>query len=191
MARILNTRITKLGVDRLLPGLMIRDTDLAGFGVRRQKSAPTYFLQKRIGRRVRWIIIGRHGCPWTPDSARKEAYRLLGQIVGGDEPRLKRQDLTDKPTLADAAQRFIAEHGLRLEPPQLSAQIWSAAFQVGNELPLFERLRDMVVERFDEVGERCPLAGLDLDLDRHPSKEVSGARPGQFRIGHVQSDDVV
>jgi hypothetical protein len=91
VTRILKTRITKQAVDRLLAGEMIRDTDLAGFGVRRQKSAPTYFLQKRIGRRVRWITVGRLGYPWMPEQARKEAYRLLGQIVGGEEPRMRRQ----------------------------------------------------------------------------------------------------
>ena len=116
MSDIHHTRITKAGVDKMAADERIRDTDLAGFGVRRQKGSATYFLQKRIGRRVRWITIGRHGSPWTPETARKEAYRLLGQIVGGAEPTLKRQDLADKPTLAEAAARFLTEHATRLKP---------------------------------------------------------------------------
>jgi hypothetical protein len=30
--------------------------------------------------------IGRHGAPWTPDTARKEAQRLLGILVTGIDP---------------------------------------------------------------------------------------------------------
>ena len=33
--------------------------------------------------------IGRHGSPWTPDAARNEAKRLLGLLVGGDDPFAK------------------------------------------------------------------------------------------------------
>ena len=33
--------------------------------------------------------IGRHGSPWTPDTARSEALRLLGTLVGGGDPFAK------------------------------------------------------------------------------------------------------
>lgn len=116
MSRTAHARITKGVVDRLGKGQIVRDTDLIGFGVRRQNGAPCYYLQKRIGRSFRWITIGAHGAPWTPESARKEAYRLLGQIAGGEEPRLKRRDLTDKPTLKEVAERFLHEYGVSLKP---------------------------------------------------------------------------
>ena len=115
MPQIHHLRITKHAVDRLATDSMIRDTDLTGFGVRRQQGPAIYFLQKRIGRKVRWVTIGRHGSPWTPETARKEAYRLLGQIAGGTPPQTQRQDLALKPTLRDAAQHFMAEHGTRLK----------------------------------------------------------------------------
>jgi integrase len=116
MSNILHARINNTMVERLGDRQTIRDTALTGFGVRRQTGNPFYFLQKRIGPRIRWITIGRHGQPWTAETARKEAYRLLGQIAGGDEPRMKRQDLADRPTLTDAANLFLAEHGVRLKP---------------------------------------------------------------------------
>lgn len=115
MPKILRTRITKHAVDRLGAGTMIRDTDLTGFGVRRQRDGAFYFLQKRIGNRVRWITIGPHGSPWTAETARKEAYRLLGQIAGGAPPQTRRQELEGKPTVRDAAQHFMAEHGTQLK----------------------------------------------------------------------------
>ena len=116
MSKIRQARVTKAAVDGLLPGEIIRDTDLAGFGARRRTGLPSYFLQKRIGARLSWITIGRHGSPWTPETARKEAYRLIGQIAGGDEPRLRRSDLTEQPTLKDVAPRFMAEYGVTLKP---------------------------------------------------------------------------
>lgn len=115
MPQILHARITKETVDRLQKDQIIRDTSLAGFGVRRQKGRPTYFLQKRIGRRVRWVTIGPHGSPWTADTARKEAYRLLGQIAGGDAPTTRRRELEGKPTLREAAEHFMKAHGTHLK----------------------------------------------------------------------------
>ena len=63
MAEIIHTRVSKNTVDRLQPGQMIRDTQLSGFGARRQKAATTYFLQKRVDGRLRWLTIGTHGHP--------------------------------------------------------------------------------------------------------------------------------
>ena len=116
MPTIRKARVTKTSVEGLGPDEMIRDTDLAGFGARRQKGPAVYFLQKRIGARIRWVTIGRHGAPWTPETARREAYRLLGQIAGGEEPHTKRENLAELPTLKEAAQRFKTEHGIRLKP---------------------------------------------------------------------------
>lgn len=112
-------RVTRAAVEKLKPNEVLRDTDLVGFGARRRKGLPSYFLQKRIGARIRWITIGRHDSPWTPETARREAYRLMGQIASGDEPRMKRDDLAELPTLADAAKRFMAEHGVTLKPTSL------------------------------------------------------------------------
>ena len=165
MSRILKTRVTKQAVDRLLPGQIIRDTDLAGFGVRRQLGVPTYFLQKRIGRKVRWLTIGRAGAPWTPETARKEAYRLLGQIVGGEEPRMKRQDLADRPTLTEAAQRFIAEHGLRLKPSSLEKYRYLIEAYIVPELGdrLIERItRPDVLRLHAHMAKKPPLANYTV-----------------------------
>lgn len=167
MPSIFNARVTKAAVDRLGPDEMIRDTDLTGFGVRRQKGPPTYFLQKRIGARVRWMTIGRHGAPWTPESARKEAYRLLGQIAGGQEPHLRRQDLTDKPTLAEAAQRFLDEHGTRLKPGSFVKYKYLIERYIVPELGdrLIERIaRPDVLKLHAAMAKKPPLANYAVSV---------------------------
>ena len=116
MAQMTRARVTKSVVDRLTPGQTIRDSELPGFGVRRQMGDPFYFLQKRINGRIRWVTIGRHGAPWTPELARKEALRLLGAIVSGDDPAKVREQQLENPTLAEAVEFFTADHDPRLKP---------------------------------------------------------------------------
>ena len=59
-----------------------------GFGARRQRgSAVAYVLLYRTPEgRTRRYTIGRHGAPWTPETARAEAMRLLGEVVRGIGP---------------------------------------------------------------------------------------------------------
>lgn len=74
-------------VGGLGPKATIWDDAVKGFGARRQTSdAVTYVLKYRAGGRQRFFTIGRHGSPWTPDTARREARRLLGLVAAGEDP---------------------------------------------------------------------------------------------------------
>lgn len=116
MPEILHKRITTTAVDKLQPGEILRDTELTGFGVRRQAGGPIYFLQKRIGGKIRWMTIGQHGSPWTVSLARKEALRLMRDIAAGIDPQEQKQLDLAKVTLEQAAPQFMAEHGPKLKP---------------------------------------------------------------------------
>ena len=73
------SRIGLRQVRSLKPGETIWDQSLIGFGARRQKSdavAYVLFYRTKEGRQ-RWFTIGKHGAPWTPETAREEAKRLL------------------------------------------------------------------------------------------------------------------
>jgi integrase len=73
-------------VESLKAGQTIWDTAVAGFGARRQLSNVSYVVKYRHRGQQRFVTIGRHGRPWTPDLARKEARRLLGLVAGGGDP---------------------------------------------------------------------------------------------------------
>jgi integrase len=104
-------RITKRTVDDLSPGDIRWDPEVKGFGVRcRPSRAKYYVLKTRIGGRQRWITIGRHGSPWTPDTARQEALRLLGLKAGGQDPATVRDRRKGAATVAELADRFLREH---------------------------------------------------------------------------------
>lgn len=90
-------KVTKRAVDALKPGerdVFLWDSDRKGFGA---KLTPTgrlvYLLQYRMGGRaspVRRYTIGAHGT-WTPDSAGKEAERLLVMVAQGTDPAREKQ----------------------------------------------------------------------------------------------------
>ena len=46
-----------------------------------------YLVRYRIFGRQRFVTIGRHGSPWTPDTARTEAKRLLGSVASNIDPQ--------------------------------------------------------------------------------------------------------
>ena len=114
MADIVHAKITKATMDRLRQGQLIRDTELSGFGARCRQGPPVYFLQKRVAGRLRWLTIGVHGAPWTAETARKQAMKLLGEIAGGGDPRVAKQEA--QVTIAEAARLFMEQHGPRLKP---------------------------------------------------------------------------
>jgi integrase len=70
--------------------MFVWDKDLRGFGLRvTPKGAKSYVLQYRMGGReapTRRYTIGKHGSPWTPEAARKEAERLLMLVRQGTDP---------------------------------------------------------------------------------------------------------
>jgi len=82
--------ITIRAVQALAPGEAIWDADhkeaVRGFGVRRQRDQATYVLKYRVFGRQRFVTIGPHGSPWTPEKARREAKRLLGLVADGKDP---------------------------------------------------------------------------------------------------------
>jgi hypothetical protein len=101
----MRAKITKRKVDMLRPTeegheAVLWDTELKGFGVRVQRgSVKSYILHYRIGAGrgalLRKLTIGKHGSPWTPETARGEAKRLLGIVAQGKDPAAtKKESLT-------------------------------------------------------------------------------------------------
>jgi hypothetical protein len=110
-------RINKTSVDALAPATGERflwDEDLHGFGVKAKASgSKSYVIQYRIGGRgakVKRYTIGRHGSPWTADTARTEAKRLLIEVGQGiDVAAVKQEKSRRAPDLAfqNYADRFV------------------------------------------------------------------------------------
>lgn len=111
--------VSLTAVRGLKPGQTIRDDLLRGFGARRQASGVSYFLQTYVEGRLRWITIGKHGSPWTPQMARKRARELLVEIASGEDPTAEPVAETVAPTVNVAIDMFFEEHGPKLAPSSL------------------------------------------------------------------------
>src|SRR5262245_48907542 len=120
MAGKMRGKITKRSVDALkladdLAESVLWDSEQKGFGVRIQRGgSKSYVLQYRVGTGrgapLRKLTIGRHGSPWTPETARREAKTLLGMIENGADPATEKVARREAPTVSELSQRFFAEH---------------------------------------------------------------------------------
>jgi integrase len=90
---------------------IIWDTSVRGFHARRQRGpAVTYaaFYRTKEGRQ-RWHKIGRHGAPWTPEKAREEALRILGNVADGADPAAEKRAARKATTVAELCDVYLAD----------------------------------------------------------------------------------
>jgi integrase len=120
MARI---KLNKSNIDALQPAtkrFTTWDNGLRGFGVTVAPSGEkSYVLFYRVARRQRWVTIGRHGSPWTPEAARREATRLLGEVARGVDPADKRDADRAAILFADLCDLYLAEGVAHKKPSTL------------------------------------------------------------------------
>jgi integrase len=112
-------------VARLRTGDCVWDSVVKGFGVRRQRESAVYVLKYRYQGRQRFLTIGPNGSPWTPESARSEAKRLLGIAVSIEHPRdpaAEREHSRGLPTFAEFAKRYLAEYAQPRKKPRSVAE---------------------------------------------------------------------
>lgn len=82
---------------------------VAGFGIRRQKGEAVAYVvlyRDRYGRPRRFTI-GRHGAPWTPDTARKEAQDILARVAKGEDPATEKREAREAATVAELCTRYM------------------------------------------------------------------------------------
>jgi len=104
-------RIGLREVRALQPDQLIWDSAVPGFGARRQKSpsvAYVVFYRTSEGRQ-RWQTIGRHGAPWTPETAREEAKAILGKVTKGEDPAADKQAKRKAETVNELCDLYWAD----------------------------------------------------------------------------------
>jgi integrase len=141
----------------MAPETEIWDSAVTGFGARRQRSeAVTYTLLYRTAAgRSRRFTIGRHGAPWTPETARDEARRLLGLVAQGQDPAADKRALRSAVTVAELCARYledakagriIGRGGLPKKPSTLASDEGRVH---GHIVPLLGRLAVAAITRQD------------------------------------------
>jgi integrase len=107
----MRSRIGLRQVRSLKLGETIWDASLTGFGARRQRSnAVSYVLFYRTSEgRQRWFTIGKHGSPWTPETARNEAKRLLGEVANKGDPAAGKRAAHHAQTVSELCDLYFAD----------------------------------------------------------------------------------
>jgi len=115
----MQAKLTKRTVDAsaaTASDLWVWDTEIKGFGLRvRPNGRKAYVVEYRPGdggrqAQKRRYTIGVHGSPWTPDSARLEARRLLALVEQGKDPASEKQAGKKAETMSEMCAKFLAEH---------------------------------------------------------------------------------
>lgn len=161
--RISNSRVGKITPPTPKPDgtptqLFYRDDQLLGFGLRvTSGGAKSYFIEKRINGRNKRITIGRHG-QITPEQARKQAQKLLGDIVVGKDPLAeKRAKAARSATLKQAYAEYLQTRK-NLKPNTLHDYKRCVEGALGDWLdkPLTVIDKDMVERRHRQLGSKSP-----------------------------------
>jgi hypothetical protein len=115
MAAVKRVKLGIRDIRELGEGCTIWDARISGFCARRRKSSAVFYALKyrTTDGRQRWYTIGRHGAPWTPDTARTEAQRLLAEVVQGNDPAASKLAKRLAATVAELCDDYLlaAEHG--------------------------------------------------------------------------------
>src|SRR6476659_2255882 len=95
----------------LQPGQTIWDGSVSGLSARRQVgSVVSYYLAYRMADgRKRTHTIGKHGSPWTPETARQEARRILREVANGHDPAGYKLAERRAITVAELCQQYMVD----------------------------------------------------------------------------------
>jgi integrase len=141
-------------VETLPQGETLWDTTVSGFGVRRQTKAAVYIVKYRAAGQQRMLTIGKHGA-WTPDRARREAKRLLGEVATGSDPASakaeEKRQLAD--TLGSVSDAYLAVAARRLRPKSLAVttQYLRRAWAPLHSVSVFALTRRDIASRLREI----------------------------------------
>jgi integrase len=113
----MRAKITKRVVDGAEPGdttYLVRATEVKGFVlVVTPAGAKSYAVDYRAGSGrgspKRRLTIGKHGSPWTPETARIEAKRLLAEVAAGRDPATARQEDRKALTFGELIDLYLRE----------------------------------------------------------------------------------
>ena len=108
-------KITKRTVQGLAPKAWLWDSEVKGFGARRQTDGVFYYLRYRLGGHQFMKSLGRHG-HLTPDLARAQAKQRLGKIASGSDPFAEEAKARTAETFGGELERYLQGKQASLKP---------------------------------------------------------------------------
>lgn len=159
-------RITKTFVDKVTPPKVppnakqaqafYRDSAIPGFGLRvTNTGSKSFIVEKRIAGKVRRMTLGKYGA-LTVEQAKKEAMKLLGEVVSGKDPIADKREAELRGTsLSDTFDDYLKT---RKDLKETTIHDYSRsirwAFQDWLTRPITDITKDMVENRHRHLGKR-------------------------------------
>lgn len=155
---MIGKKLTKLNVDKATNNgkgqSIIWDSELKGFGLRVTPTRKTYVVQNRIAGKTVRVTIGLHG-PLTPEQARTEAKKYLGEMAKGVNLNQVERDARVKGvTLNEAYQEYIKSRSLTENTLKDYAKAMRLGFSDWHNKPIHEISRNLIEERFNKLSQK-------------------------------------
>jgi integrase len=181
----MRAKITKRTVDaaeKQSATYLVRDSEIKGFVlVVTRAGAKSYAIDYRAGSGrgspKRRLTIGKHGSPWTPETARIEAKRLLGEVAAGRDPAVARKEERNALSFGELIDLYLAEGAGHKKPSTLKADKGRIEHHLQ---PLLGKLRADRIGRAEIERMRNAVAA-----GKTAKKTASGERrrPGSIAVG--------
>jgi integrase len=111
MSGLPKAKIGLRNVSSLQAGQTIWDGSVSGLAARRQASSVVSYIvmYRTTAGRKRTYTIGKHGSPWSPDTARQEARRILGEVAKGADPMADKIAGRAAITVAELCRQYLID----------------------------------------------------------------------------------
>ena len=90
--------------------VLIRDTEIPGFGIRITPTSLSFILEKRVKGKPKRITLGRHTDNFTLEAARNKALELSGRIAQGEDPTEESHIQGEEITFADLCEMYLEKY---------------------------------------------------------------------------------
>lgn len=174
---LLKKKITKQVVVSLKPGETIWDTQILGFGVRRQRSEVRNFVLKtRINGIQKQFTIGKFGQPLTVEDARTKANKILGQAVEGVDPRRQNNEDETDITIAELCTLYLRDYAAEHKRP---SSVKTDTSNINNHvIPLLGRRYVNEIKKKDILAFKQAVRGGQTALSRKEGNKGGGVVKG-------------
>lgn len=149
-------KITKTAVEGLEPGgKWLWDTEVKGFGARRQVDGVFYYLRYRQAGRQCVKSLGRHGSGLTAETARSKAKQKLGKAASGIDPFAEEAIARAAETFGNEVKRYLSHKQPTMKPRAYREVVRHLMVHAKpfHRLRLSEIIRRTIAVRLTEIGE--------------------------------------
>ena len=134
------------------------DTDLIGFGIKANKKRIVYFAESKVNKKSLRPIIAPVGTI-TPDEARKEAKKILGDMARGvDITAEKKKSQAKSITLKQVYDDYKQTKKLRTTTQAGYDSAFNTVFMDWLDIEITKINRDMIENRFKLYSKEKPIA---------------------------------